>query len=196
MATKITISNGFSVLLDNSYHIDWNDIGVSMPILSSAIHYVIWDGSKGEIQTKDADGNMAGNTDLTDVGDAVESTSVQALLTWGETRKGELTDLANQEKLEIINTWNRVRNDRNRYLMNSDWTVGSDSPLDSATKTQWETYRSKLRDIPADYSAIEPKLVQFSSGGTLQQGTGMDASHNLTGVSNVLVPPSDIFSYV
>ena len=33
---------------------------------------------------------------------------------------------------------------------NSDWTQGGDTPLASAKKTSWATYRTKLRDVPKD----------------------------------------------
>ena len=46
---------------------------------------------QNEIQSKDAStGNMTGNTDLNATSDAVGSTTVAALLTWGETRKGQI----------------------------------------------------------------------------------------------------------
>ena len=64
-----------------------------MPALPDTIHFVIWNDLVGqnEIQSKDAStGNMTGNTDLNATSDAVGSTTVAALLTWGETRKGQI----------------------------------------------------------------------------------------------------------
>jgi len=43
--------------------------------------------------------------------------------------------------------WNEVRGQRNRCLMVSDWTVLADSPLTTAKKNKWKTYRQSLRDI-------------------------------------------------
>ena len=43
----------------------------------------------------------------------------------------------------------RNRETRNELLTASDWTVGSDSPLTTAQKTKWKTYRQTLRDLPA-----------------------------------------------
>ena len=41
----------------------------------------------------------------------------------------------------------RVRGTRASKLAASDWTVLTDSPLTTAKKTEWKTYRQALRDI-------------------------------------------------
>ena len=41
----------------------------------------------------------------------------------------------------------RVRVERASKLEASDWTVLTDSPLTTAKKTEWKTYRQALRDI-------------------------------------------------
>ena len=54
---------------------------------------MIWNGLIGqnEIQSKDpSTGDMAGSTDLNATSDAVGSTTIAELLTWGETRKGQI----------------------------------------------------------------------------------------------------------
>ena len=89
MATKIVILNDDYIRIDDSFHIDWADKGNAMPSLPSTIHAVLWN-DPGEIQSKDANGNMTGNTDLNSTSDAVGSTTVSALLTWGETRKSQI----------------------------------------------------------------------------------------------------------
>ena len=43
----------------------------------------------------------------------------------------------------------RVRADRDKRLAACDWTVLTDSPLTTAKKTEWKTYRQALRDISA-----------------------------------------------
>ena len=50
----------------------------------------------------------------------------------------------------LANEWKLIRGERDRLLANSDWTQGADSPLTSAKKTEWATYRTKLRDVPKD----------------------------------------------
>ena len=42
-----------------------------------------------------------------------------------------------------------VRAERDRKLAACDWTVLTDSPLNTAKKTEWKTYRTALRDISA-----------------------------------------------
>ena len=42
-----------------------------------------------------------------------------------------------------------VRAERNRKLAACDWTVLTDSPLTTAKKTEWKTYRTALRNISA-----------------------------------------------
>ena len=101
MATQIVIHNDSSIKIDDSYHIEWVDKGNAMPSLPSTIHAVIWNDLVGqnEIQSKDASGNMTGNTDLNATSDAVGSTTVSALLTWAETRKGQI----NSAELDAAN---------------------------------------------------------------------------------------------
>ena len=48
---------------------------------------------------------------------------------------------------EMLNVRNRET--RNELLAASDWTVLTDSPLTTAKKTKWKTYRQSLRDLPA-----------------------------------------------
>ena len=92
MATQIVISNNDFIKVDDSFHINWADKGTSMPAILDTVHFVIWNDLIGqnEIQYKDANGNMTGNTDLSSTSDAVGSTTVADLLTWGETRKGQI----------------------------------------------------------------------------------------------------------
>jgi len=94
MATQIVIANGESITLDGNYKISWADKGNSIPTLSNTIHYVIWNNLTGqnEVQQKDAStGNMTGNVNLNATSDVVSgSTTVADLLTWGETRKGQI----------------------------------------------------------------------------------------------------------
>jgi len=45
-----------------------------------------------------------------------------------------------------------ARNKRDRALIESDWTQLATSPLSDAKKTEWETYRQALRDLPDNIS--------------------------------------------
>ena len=93
MATQIVILNDSYIKVDDSFHIEWADKGNAMPALPNTVHCVLLNNLPGqnEIQSKDAStGNMTGNTNLNATSDAVGSTTVAALLTWGETRKGQI----------------------------------------------------------------------------------------------------------
>ena len=48
--------------------------------------------------------------------------------------------------------WNEIRSKRNGFLLSSDWTQLSDSPVDLSA---WATYRQELRDIPQTFSTPE-----------------------------------------
>lgn len=43
--------------------------------------------------------------------------------------------------------WNAVRDDRNKRLLDSDWTQLVDAPLTEEQKSAWQTYRQALRDV-------------------------------------------------
>jgi len=95
MATQIVIANGDSIKIDDTYHLEWADKGKNWvdAWCPNTVHCVIWNNLSGqnEIQSKDAStGMMTGNTNLSATSDAVGSTTVAALLTWAETRKGQI----------------------------------------------------------------------------------------------------------
>lgn len=43
-----------------------------------------------------------------------------------------------------------IRFERDQKLTACDWTILPDSPLSDDAKTEWQTYRQALRDMPAD----------------------------------------------
>tara|TARA_R100000005_G_scaffold76685_1_gene43831 strand:- start:116 stop:502 length:387 start_codon:yes stop_codon:yes gene_type:complete len=95
MATQIVIGNGSHILVDDNFHIDWADKGKNWNDnwLPGTIHYVVWNSlGPNEIQNKDANGMMTGNSDLSATSDAVGTTTIAALLTWGETRKLQIEE--------------------------------------------------------------------------------------------------------
>ena len=122
MATQIVIANDSYIKVDDTFHIEWADKGKNWvdAWCPKNIHCVIWNNLVGqnEIQSKDAStGMMTGNTDLNATSDAVGSTTIAALLTWAETRKGQITtamadletaianDLANDTTNAAGKTW-------------------------------------------------------------------------------------------
>ena len=95
MATQIVIFNEEAIKIDDSFHIDWADKGNAWQDgwCPNTIHCVIWNNLPGqnEIQSKNpSTGMMTTNANLSATSDAVGSTTVAALLTWAETRKGQI----------------------------------------------------------------------------------------------------------
>ena len=134
--------------------------------------------------------NLYLSLDLSASSDAVGSTTIDALLSWSETRKGELNTAQYNSDLAYWNSWDRVRHERGAILESTDWTQVGDSALDSTTKTAWATYRTKIRDIPSTYSSTEPKLIKFATNGNVEIGTGLEeGTLNVTGASVVITSP-------
>ena len=48
-----------------------------------------------------------------------------------------------------------LREQRNMLLQECDWTQSPDSPLSSDKKTEWATYRTNLRNLPANFSSVD-----------------------------------------
>lgn len=64
------------------------------------------------------------------------------------TKKINLSDLSIVDKADDTD-WNQyMRQHRNGRLKATDWTQVPDSPLTTAQKTAWQTYRQSLRDLP------------------------------------------------
>ena len=53
-------------------------------------------------------------------------------------------------------TWDDIRNERNRILQTTDWTMTSGATVDQA---QWAAYRQVIRDIPQTYKDKTPDDV-------------------------------------
>ena len=53
-----------------------------------------------------------------------------------------------------------LRSRRDMLLAESDWTQFNDSPLTDSKKTEWATYRQKLRDLPKDNPSPKFQLVK------------------------------------
>ena len=66
---------------------------------------------------------------------------------------GNVTTAADNEAAYRTSIDNKVatgiRFERDQKLTACDWTMLSDSPLSDDAKTEWQTYRQALRDIPA-----------------------------------------------
>mgnify|MGYP003138971282 CR=1 FL=1 len=72
---------------------------------------------------------------------------------------------------DAFNSWDRVRQARNHLLLDTDWTVMSDSPLSNDKKQEYITYRSNLRNIPQTYSSNDAKDITFDKGDVSVSGS-------------------------
>tara|TARA_Y100000114_G_scaffold81247_1_gene74915 strand:+ start:4286 stop:4672 length:387 start_codon:yes stop_codon:yes gene_type:complete len=54
--------------------------------------------------------------------------------------------------ITLLDTMVFLRQQRDGRLKDSDWTQVPDSPLSDSKKTEWQTYRQALRDLPTNYS--------------------------------------------
>jgi len=89
---------------------------------------------------------------------------------------GYVTDITvkkvNLETLEledIVNNFNNMPFDaylrlhRDKRLTMSDWTQGVDSPLSDSKKTEWQTYRQALRNLPSTNTATQIENIVWPS---------------------------------
>ena len=148
MATQIVILNDDSIKIDDNFHIGWQDKGKNWnnDWLPDTIHAVIWNSLPGqnEIQNKDAStGMMTSNVNLNATSDAVGSTTIAALLTWGETRKGQIT----QAETDYTTAFNAAKtawvNDGNS---SQDW-----KSTNSDTASYWDWSKTWI-DYDSNYS--------------------------------------------
>ncbi len=48
-----------------------------------------------------------------------------------------------------------LRENRNKLLQECDWIELNNAPLTSSKKTEWQTYRTKLRDITNELDTVD-----------------------------------------
>ena len=66
----------------------------------------------------------------------------------------DIIDQAHQDNLINIKL-EQLRNTRNKLLNECDWTDLPNAPLTSEKKTEWQTYRTKLRDLTNGLDTVE-----------------------------------------
>ena len=116
---------------------------------------------------------------------------------WTEYRQGQENDLeraleASFSQSTILN-WTKVALIRNFLLMDSDWTQLGDAPVTAEQKTQWQTYRQKLRDIPADQKNKSASTVVFPITPT-KHAKLADGLTYLDDVSHFYTIPQSVYS--
>ena len=110
----------------------------------SEVHAVTWDGTKGEVEWVECGENLQ----LTELGIYAQiSTDFD----------NEVAKLESEDKAANYSVQFRMA--RNSRLMESDWTVSSDSPLTAEKQAEWKTYRQALRDLPTTKSGSDRDLT-------------------------------------
>ena len=51
--------------------------------------------------------------------------------------------------------WIDIRQERNKLLLDSDWTDLPNCPLHNEKKTEWQSYRTALRNFPSSISDLD-----------------------------------------
>jgi hypothetical protein len=85
---------------------------------------------------------------------------VQKFIDAHESEKARLQQIADDE----YNSWDRVRQGRDSYLYDTDYTQVEDSPLTAEKVSEFATYRQNLRDLPSNYSGEQPRNITFYEG--------------------------------
>lgn len=57
-------------------------------------------------------------------------------------------------EVDYNSLFSEIRSQRNISLVNSDWSVLTDSPLTDSKKSEWIDYRQSLRDVPENNSGV------------------------------------------
>ena len=71
----------------------------------------------------------------------------------------EIKEYKEREKIyndgALDRSLNNLRRARNSLLLNSDWTDLPNAPLTDEKKTEWQSYRTKLRDLTNGLDTVE-----------------------------------------
>ena len=101
---------------------------------------------------------LAPNASFAVIGDTYEG------IEWGETNsqtkptKEEVTAKLNE--LNNAEPYKLLREERNKLIVETDWTQLKDIDLDIVRERNWKNYRQALRDLPSNSN---PKLDSFGN---------------------------------
>ena len=139
---KLTVvTSDLTVIKDNEAY-----IVADLSHLDKNIHAIQWQDTTGEIEYLDSTPNLVIN-DITPYNQCVTDWEAE------KTKEAE----ANVYTDEQWQNW--FREIRDELLLDSDWTQVSDNKLSDSKKTEWQTYRQKLRDMPTTKTATFQELV-------------------------------------
>ena len=81
--------------------------------------------------------------------------------------KSEREEKERIEEENFQNSWLRVRQLRGEQFTLTDKYMISDYPITAEKRTEFETYRTALRDLPETYSSEEPRNITFDENGNV-----------------------------
>lgn len=77
------------------------------------------------------------------------------VLSWRDANQAEPTSdaiAAEVTRLQELAPWNKLRQQRNRLIADTDWEIVKHKELGTNISTALKTYRQELRDLPANTS--------------------------------------------
>ena len=135
---KLVIKDGEGYNVDNLDYLDSN------------INAIQWADTTGEIEYLDGTSNLT-ITDITPYN--------QCVTDWDTAKAQYITDTT-----PSATDWEAAfKRYRNSLLTDSDWTQVADNKLSDAKKTEWQTYRQALRDLPTTKTTTYQGLVENPS---------------------------------
>ena len=105
--------------------------------------YTKYDAKTGEIEF--TFGGKGGDLEINQPYIQGDYSSTEYIIVNGEPVRRPESDI---EDFHLSRLLVDLKNRRNGYLRESDWTQGADAPLTDAQKSAWATYRQELRDLP------------------------------------------------
>ena len=119
----------------------------------SNVHAVIWNDTVGRVEYKNAPSEVINELGIYE----------QALEIFDTEKQRRFREQLAEEELKEASRdyWKEFRNERNRKLIECDWTQLSDSPITKQKKQEWAVYRQALRDLPENTN--DPKNPEWPS---------------------------------
>jgi hypothetical protein len=114
--------------------------------------YIIYNTSTGKIRMTTSVDDLNIANELKESGESVLAGSADVA-----SEKIDITTDPHSivSNITLLDTMVFLRQQRDGRLKDSDWTQVPDSPLSDSKKTEWQTYRQALRDLPTNYSSSD-----------------------------------------
>ena len=114
--------------------------------------YIIYNTSTGKIRMTTSVDDLNIANELKESGESVLAGSADVTSEKIDVTTDPHSIVSN---ITLLDTMVFLRQQRDGRLKDSDWTQVPDSPLSDSKKTEWQTYRQALRDLPTNYSSSD-----------------------------------------